>query len=64
MPERGIANIVLFDCTGKVVEYLHSGILDAGNHEFELSGDALSSGLYLLKMETAEKVIIKKVLKK
>ena len=59
------ANVLLavYDISGKQVAVLKRGQLDAGRHNTSLTGNALSKGVYTLKLVYGDKTITKKVLK-
>ncbi len=45
----GMAEVVLYDIHGRVVETLCNEVIEAGNHNLQLESSALSSGLYFMK---------------
>lgn len=49
--EKQEARLEVFDLSGKQVKSLFAGELSAGEHQFELSGEGLSAGVYFVKME-------------
>lgn len=48
--EKQTAKLELFDLSGKRLRTLFAGELPAGKQSFELEGNGLSAGIYLLKM--------------
>jgi hypothetical protein len=53
----------VFNTNGEEVAELFAGTLNAGRiYEVEFNGDGLASGMYLYKLQTAEKVEVKKMM--
>jgi hypothetical protein len=50
--ELGPARLELLNMRGQRVALLHEGLLEAGAHEFTVDGACLTSGLYLLRLES------------
>ena len=53
MPEEGHVSIRVFDVTGRLVTELVEGSLNAGNHVTVWDANAVSTGIYLVRMETS-----------
>ncbi len=58
---NGKVRLSVYDLTGKEVAVLVDGIQTAGNHEVQFDGTNLTSGIYFYKLQTAEKVITRKM---
>lgn len=52
LAEENDVEILLFDLTGKSVQSLRAGRLEAGTHEFSLAADGLADGSYLCVIST------------
>ena len=52
MSRPSAVRIAVFDVTGRQVAVLVDGSLGAGRHEVDFNADGLSSGTYLIRMET------------
>lgn len=66
LPQAGPATLEVFNLNGQRVAALHSGYLDAGQQDFRWngadgSGRQLSSGIYLVRLQTEEGILAKKV---
>ncbi|MCB9287200.1 MAG: T9SS type A sorting domain-containing protein [Lewinellaceae bacterium] len=66
LTKAGPATLEVFNLNGRRVATLHSGYLDAGYQDFSWNstddgGQQLSSGLYLIRLQTEEGVQAKKV---
>ena len=57
LPASGEVRLVVYDLLGRVVETLVDGVRPAGWHEVSFGGGALSSGTYLYRLETSDRVI-------
>jgi photosystem II stability/assembly factor-like uncharacterized protein len=53
MPAAGIAHTRVFDASGRLVETLAEGPIEAGEHRVSLSAQRLRPGVYFLRHETA-----------
>ena len=49
---NGSVNIGLFDVTGRLIRQLSSGMETAGTHSLTLSDIDISSGIYIVSLET------------
>ena len=56
LPESGFVTVGLYDLSGREVMRVMSGRLPSGRHEFGLNGESLSSGIYVLRVESAGRV--------
>ncbi len=54
IPIKSYTEITLYDMTGTLITVIHKGMLNAGDHEFSLSGNELpqSNGIFLLSVKT------------
>jgi hypothetical protein len=50
LAERGYAALQLYDVQGRMVEVLHSGIMEAGSHSYLLTAGNLASGVYFVRL--------------
>ncbi len=55
-------NLTVFDASGRAVENLFQGNLDAGRHDFLFSGNALPTGVYMYRAEVAGRIATGKAL--
>ncbi len=60
--QRAVVNIEVINKKGQVVSVLHRGILNPGTHEFQLDTSILPSGMYIVKIETAQFTTSQKVM--
>ncbi len=66
LPSRLPVDLTLFDLTGRRVVAMITDTLDEGRHEYawdgrDPSGDAVSSGVYFLRLEAGSTVLVRKV---
>ena len=54
--------IELVDESGRLVQVLSTGKLDAGSHAFDLSSEHLQNGMYMIRVKTIDQVIQKKLI--
>ena len=54
--------IELVDESGRLVQVLTTGKLDAGSHAFDLSSEHLQNGMYMIRVKTIDQVIQKKLI--
>ena len=52
IPETGWTTLHVYDITGRVVDTLHRGQLDAGTHSVVWEADRISPGTYFLQLNT------------
>jgi len=50
LPDASFVNLEIHDITGRKIQILHSGFLQAGEQSFVWDGRGLSEGLYLLRL--------------
>jgi len=61
-------NLVLYDCLGRSIRNIYSGILSPGTHPFSLStrdmnGTTLPAGIYILKATIGNSILTRKLVK-
>ncbi|MCO6487495.1 MAG: T9SS type A sorting domain-containing protein, partial [Phaeodactylibacter sp.] len=66
LPQTGPATLEVFNLSGQRVAALHAGYLDAGYQDFRWngadgSGQQLSAGIYLVRLQTEDGMLTKKV---
>ncbi len=61
MTRNTTANINIFDLTGRKVMALHSGAMNAGEHTMVVDASALSTGVYILRLDTPEASLSQKI---
>ncbi|MBU0517952.1 T9SS type A sorting domain-containing protein [bacterium] len=54
MPKAGQLNLAVFDLQGRLVSELVNGYRQAGNHSLSWDASALTSGVYLCRIQTGE----------
>ena len=65
LTKSGVVTVRLYDLGGRICQTIQLGELQAGRGSFELNGDGLASGLYILTLDTGidrltRKVVIEK----
>jgi PKD repeat protein len=63
-PEAGNINITLYDAQGQLIHTVYSGIALKGLQLIALETHDLNAGLYSIKIEYVDYVIVKKIIKK
>jgi len=61
LPEAAQVNLALYDLTGRQVVELMSDYTQAGQHSFTLNGAGLSSGVYILQLQSRGEVSKRKL---
>ena len=66
LPKEGITTLEVFDLKGQRVTLLQAGFLFAGQHQVhwnaqDASGQSLDSGMYILRLKTADEIVTKRV---
>ena len=61
LAQSGKATLDVFDLLGRHVDTLVSGQLGAGEHQASWDGSRYSSGLYFVRLETAQGVRVQKI---
>ncbi|MBK7868293.1 MAG: T9SS type A sorting domain-containing protein [Ignavibacteriales bacterium] len=54
IPESGFVKGVVYDILGREVTILLNGEMDPGNHEVKFDAVALSSGVYIFRLESGK----------
>ncbi|MBT3233790.1 MAG: T9SS type A sorting domain-containing protein [Calditrichaeota bacterium] len=62
LPMLGEISLILYDLTGQQVNVIYNGRQNAGHHSLSLNKGNLSSGLYFIRLNTANQVFTQKVL--
>ncbi len=53
IPKAGPVNLILYDALGRELQRQSLGKIEAGRHSVTFDGEGLSSGIYLIRLETA-----------
>lgn len=61
LPERGPADIRVYDISGRVVAGIGKAEYDAGPHEIELNVGNLANGVYVYRLTAAEDTLVRKM---
>ncbi len=59
LPEAAPVRLAAYDLTGREVARLADGVRPAGRHEARFDGSGLPSGMYLYRLETADRVLVR-----
>ncbi len=62
LPETGFAKVTVFNTLGQTVAVLVDGNIQAGEHTVTFDASALSSGVYLYRIQTSSTLITKRML--
>jgi hypothetical protein len=62
IPDEGVVNLDLYNIAGQRVVNLREGWHTAGEYRVSLSSKNLSSGIYLLRLNTGENRVVKKLI--
>jgi hypothetical protein len=62
LAKAGMTTLAVYDITGRTVQTLQSGVMDAGEHNLKFDGAALPSGLYFARIESGEFTATQKLL--
>ena len=62
IPMKGNVNVEVYDLNGRVVQTLLSGMQSEGDYNIIWNASGQSSGMYLIRAETAEQTAVQKVL--
>jgi S-formylglutathione hydrolase FrmB len=54
VPEASFARLAVYDISGRLVDILFQGEASAGVHSLEFQGDHLSSGVYLIRLDSSD----------
>ncbi len=61
LPEAAVVSLNVYDITGRLAAELAGGHRPAGMHTITFNGSDLSSGIYLIRLETAGRISQRKV---
>ncbi len=61
IPERMNTQIVMYSVTGAELVVLSDGMIEAGNHSFQLDMSGYSSGVYLVRIISGDKMDVQKL---
>ena len=61
LPSRAMVRCTLYTVTGQVAAHLMDGMMRAGTHTIAISGDVLSSGVYLVGLNIDRKAYVFKI---
>ncbi len=62
IPAAGNTEIAVFDITGKMVESVSKGYLQAGNYNVNWNASSFASGVYFIRVTSGDKFLVKKML--
>ena len=62
LPTVGMTKVTIFDITGREVQTLNRGVLNAGEHQFSFNASGLASGTYFYRLESQGFSEVKKML--
>jgi len=60
LPERSPVLLGIYNINGALVEEIYSGVIESGNHEFTWNAHSMKSGLYLIKLQSGDSILVKK----
>ena len=61
LPARSLVRLEVFDLIGRQVATLVDGAVEAGRHQVNFNAEHLTSGVYLYRLQTDNKIITKKL---
>ncbi|MDF2454259.1 MAG: Por secretion system C-terminal sorting protein, partial [Cytophagaceae bacterium] len=61
--EAGEVTVAVYNKNGQLIQTLAQGYLTAGSHEFVFDASALQADIYLIKCNTPNGVITRKIVK-
>ncbi|MBN8704233.1 MAG: T9SS type A sorting domain-containing protein [Bacteroidetes bacterium] len=61
LPEKGILSIQAIDLLGRVIQQFKTAELQAGEHTFNLGFSGSTSGIYFIKIQFGNQMLVKKV---
>ncbi len=62
LPMRGWIEAMVYNTLGEKAAEVYTGELNAGFHRFTIDGNGLASGLYFLKVTSAQGILIRKMI--
>lgn len=61
LPKSSLVNVGIYDLSGRHVLDIATGEMSAGSHKFVINGETLSSGIYILRVESSFGQVQKKI---
>ncbi len=61
LPQNSAVRITVLNIRGQMVDILKNGVLNRGSYEFIWNANAFSSGIYFIRVQTADGISIRKV---
>lgn len=61
LKNSGFARIKVFDITGREITQISGGFFNAGSHERNWNSKGLSSGVYIIRLETPNNILAKRI---
>jgi hypothetical protein len=62
LPEDAVIRIEVFNITGQKVATLQDGLISAGEHQVTFSANNLSSGIYIVSLQTGQQLLTQKLM--
>jgi hypothetical protein len=62
MPHAGEVSVNLYDATGRLIENVVDGRLEAGEHDYSINTSALANGAYFVTLETPSGTVSEKLI--
>ena len=62
LPEDAVIRIEVFNITGQKVATLQDGLISAGEHQVTFSANNLSSGIYIVSLQTGQQLLTQKLI--
>jgi hypothetical protein len=62
VPKRSAVKISLYDVTGRLIVVLVCGLQEAGEYNRMINTNTLTPGVYFMRLEASDKVVVKKVI--
>ena len=62
MPEDMDISITVFDVSGREIEMIHNGAMNAGYHTITWNADSFSSGVYFLRIAAGNEIHTRKLM--
>jgi|CZKP01.1.fsa_nt_gi cytochrome c peroxidase len=62
LPEDAVIRIEVFNITGQKVATLQDGLMNAGEHQVTFSANNLSSGIYIVSLQTGQQLLTQKLI--
>ena len=62
IPKNSVVKLTIYDLTGRVVETLVDGQLNAGNYAYDFDASNIASGVYFYKLQSDNFTDVKKMM--